>query len=307
MTFTHRIRSAAACLLLASCLNSCSGEDQEPVPAPRPEEPIPISLSCRMTGSYTTRATDTTFEQGDRVGLYVVNRHADGTPAPLKQTGNHVDNMGFTYQGSWTPDSPIYWLDETTRADFYLYYPYAASTTVEECPFSVAADQSTAKGYKASDFLWGKRSDVAPTAQAVDIGVAHLMSCARIRVKPGNGFTHESLAQSQVSVRLNGVRTACTISLADGSIAATGEAASISPLAEDDYWKALLPPQTVDERDDLLTVTVDGRDFRLKGGMTFRGGTRHTITATVNKTSNGINVNISPWEDDETDHGGVAE
>ena len=304
-SFAH----TAACLLLVCGLNSCSGGDDEPgtVPEP-PARRIPISLSCTLEGSAATRATDTSFEAGDKIGLYVVNRKPDGTAAPLLSTGNHVDNMRFTYNGSWTPDSPIYWLDDTTKADFYLYYPYASDIdNVEAYAFSVAADQGTEKGYKASDFLWGTRTGVAPTEQAVSISAGHLMSCARIRVEPGNGFTAESLAEAEVSVRLNGVKTASTINLAQGKATATGEEGSLTPCPGDDGYRALLPPQTVDERDNLVTVTVDGRDFNLKGGLTFRSGTRHTITVTVSKTSNGINVDISPWEDDGEDYGGTAE
>lgn len=299
---------AAACLLLMCGLNGCSGGENEPSTVPEPDtRRIPISLSCSMETASGTRATDTAFETGDRVGLYVVNHLPDGSSAPLLDAGNHVDNMRFTYNGEWTPDSPVYWLDETTQADFYLYYPYANLSSVEAVAFGVAADQSAVAAYKASDFLWGKRTGVAPTAQDVNISAAHLMSCARIRVEPGNGFTRESLAQAQVSVRLNGVKTAAVVNIAQGTAVATGNEGPLLTLADTDCHRALLPPQTVDERNDMVTVTVDGRDFNLKGGMTFRSGTRHTITVTVNKTGNGINVDISPWEDDEEDFGGVAE
>ncbi len=49
------------------------------------------------------RATDVTFEAGDKIGLYVVNY--DGQQAgDLQNTGNHVNNMRFVYNSSWTPD-----------------------------------------------------------------------------------------------------------------------------------------------------------------------------------------------------------
>ena len=55
------------------------------------------------------------------------------------------------------PDTPVYWKDETTPADFYCYYPYMQTVSdVTAVPFSVKADQSTLENYKASELLWGK-------------------------------------------------------------------------------------------------------------------------------------------------------
>ena len=92
---------------LATALVSC---DNITIEAPQPEEQkIPISISTTLT-----RATDSAFEQGDKVGIFVVNE-----PDTFVASGNYVDNMGFTYSGGWTPDSAIYWLNPTTKASFY--------------------------------------------------------------------------------------------------------------------------------------------------------------------------------------------
>ena len=55
-------------ILLAGLVASCSSGTEETPPSVQ----IPISLSCGIT-SAATRATDTGFETGDRIGLYVVN------------------------------------------------------------------------------------------------------------------------------------------------------------------------------------------------------------------------------------------
>jgi len=81
---------------------------------------------------------------------------------------------------------------------------------------------------------------------------------------------------------------------------------SIKPWLTGGVYKALIVPQTVDET-NLITVSVDGRDYNLKKGFTFESGKSHKFTVTVSKTSSGINVNISQWESDDIDHGGVAE
>lgn len=252
-----------------------------------------------------SRATDFGFETHDCVGLYVVNYNGS-TPGTLLNTGNHVDNMRFTYSGVWTPDTPIYWKDNTTHADMYLYYPYSSVKSVTAHNFDVKADQSNEASYKASDFMMGKVTDVAPTASAIKIPVNHLMSRIIINVEPGNGFTKESLAKAKVSVKINGLKCGSQINLATGAVTATGSAVPVTPWFVDNSYKALVVPQTVAEG-NLITINIDGRDFNLVKGFTFESTKSHTFNVTVSKTSNGVNVSINPWLEDGNDNGGVAE
>ena len=301
-------------ILLLATLTLCacsSGEEEQPVPPEPPTtstNPIPIRINTVMESINDTRATDYAFEAGDRIGIYVVNRKAGGTANTLLSQGNWVDNMRFTYDGTWTPDAPVYWQDENTHADFYLYYPHTAYIgDVAAMPVSVSADQSTEAAYKAGDLLVGSTQDVAPTETAVSITARHAMSLMSIAVVPGNGFTQESLAAADVSVRINGIKTHATVNLATATVTATGEATTVTPLQEEDgNYKALIVPQSV-AQGNLVTVTVDGRDFNLQKEFTFEGGKRHRFTVLLDKTSNGINVTIDHREDAGIDHGGTAE
>jgi hypothetical protein len=293
----------AMSLLLA--LSSCSsggGNNSNPDPAPNTEvKKIPINLSCGIT----TRATDTGYETNDKIGLYVVN-FENGSSATMKQTGNHVDNMCFTYSGTWTPATPIYWSDSTTKSDFYAYYPYATITSLTAQPFTVKNDQSTEVNYKASEFLWGKTIGVSPTEQAVTITTNHLFCCALIKVAAGNGFTTEALAASTITVKLNNIKTGATINLSTGVATATGDAQTVTPLKTSDGYKVLVVPQTV-SGGNLITINVDGTDYNLKKDFTFNAGKLDTFTVVVSKTSNGINVGIGSWNEDGIDNGGTAE
>lgn len=295
-----------ASLLVCSCPSGKGDEFVEEPDVPSVKE-LPIHISTTLSGIEETRATDYSFESGDVAGLYVVNHNADGTAAALKNTGNHVDNMKFTYDGTWTPASQIYWLDDKTPADFYFYYPYTATVSnVSAMPFSVKADQGTLDAYKAGDMLVGSTKNVAPTASAVKISVKHVMSQILVKLVPGNGFTESALAAAKVGVKVNGVKTQSTVNLATGAVTATGTATSVTPMKDGDSYKALIVPQSVAEG-NLITVNVDGRDFNLKKAFEFVGGTRHKFTVTLSKTSSGINVDIGQWENDDIDHGGTAE
>lgn len=313
----HLAIVASALLALCACSGGGSndpvgGGDKPtptPTPTPTPSEKLPININTTMA----SRATDFAFEAGDKIGLYVVNHNADGSAAALKVSGNHVDNMQYTYNTTWTPATQTYWSDNKTHADFYLYYPYTSSvTSIEAMPYSVKADQTQLADYKAGDLLIGKTTDVAPTETAVKIDAKHAMSQMVINLVAGNGFTEATLSAAKISVKINRLKTNATANLATGIVTATGDDTDIIPYKDKDAtnsYKAIIVPQAVGEG-NLVTVNVDGRDFNLPKANNFQAfepGKKHKFTVTLSKTSNGVNVNITKWEDDGADYGGTAE
>lgn len=274
---------------------SCSKNTEEVVETPMSDK-LPINISTTLT-----RATDSAFEVGDKVGIFVVNQ-----PNALVASGNHVDNMGFSYSTTWTPDSPIYWLDKTTKADFYCYYPYAESVSTTAHTFATKANQSQLADYKASEFLWGKTAGVTPTEEAVNITTNHTFSNALIILKPGDGFTEATLAAATKSVKICGVKTNASINLTTGVATATGNTTEVTPYLDNGQYRALIVPQTTAEG-ALVVITVDGVDYTLSRAMTFKANKQHKFTVTINKVSNGVNVGIGGWETDEEDYGGDAE
>lgn len=296
--------SAYTLLALTACSSENGGDN--PIPSPAPSKKLPISIST----SLTSRANDNAFERGDDIGLFMVNHQADGSSVPLKTTGNYIDNRKYTYRGTWTAGVPSYWIDDTTPADFYIYYPYHYPiTNIEAIPWNVKVDQSQLTDYKSGDLLMGKTLNVAPSENAVNIAAKHMMSQMIITLVPGNGFTPSSLAAANVSVKVNQLKTEATVNLSTSEVIVTGKEVDIIPLKEVDYYKALIVPQTVNDG-NLITVNVDGRDYNLPKASNFHAfetGKRYNFTITLSRTSNGVNVNITNWEDDGIDYGGTAE
>lgn len=286
-------------MMLCSC--SKSGNNEK-IPLPVKPTEIPINVSMGVW----TRATDTSYESGDKVGIYVVN-YDGSTAGTLQSSGNHVDNMRFSYTTKWTPDTEIYWKDQTTKADFYCYYPYGSPADISAYAFTTKADQSKLADYKASEFLWGKATGITPTANAVPIITNRSMCNMLIYVVAGEGFTAETLAAANKSVKISSVKTSATVDLRTGVATATGSAAEVIPYNEGEYYRALIVPQTVADGSNLITVTVDGVDYTLAKGFTFKANTQHKFTVTVNKSSGGVDIGIGDWEIDDTDNGGAAE
>lgn len=290
--------------LLAVILFSCSKNNSEPIPPPgSTKNPINFSMGI------ATRATDSNFESGDKVGIYAVNYTDATTPGTLAASGNHMNNVGVTYNGtSWTPDVKSHWMDETTKVDFYCYYPYVSTPSgITAYPFSVNTDQSVEANYKASDFLWGKTAGVSPSSNPVQITTKHAMSNVLIYLEPGDGFTTESLSAATKSVFVCNTKPNATIDLATGAATAAGSVADIKARTESGgYYRALIVPQTVSGGIALVRITIDGEDYILKQNLTFEAHKQHKCTVTVSNTAHGVNVGIAAWEIDDIDHGGTA-
>ena len=288
---------AAAALLLCGCKKH--EPEQEPTPPPAQQVRIPITLRTDIW----TKATDSGYENGDKVGIYPVNQ-VNGASGTLANSGNHLDNTKFSYNGSaWNPDSPVYWKDETTPADFYCYYPYVQTVSdVTALPFSVKADQSTLNDYKASELLWGKTENAKPSKDPVNITTKHAMSNLLIYVKPGSGYTEESLAAESVSVKITGVKTSAKLNLSTGKVTADGAAEDMVPYKENGYWRALVVPQDI-VGTELIKVTVGEREYSLVQTVTFQSNRQHKCTMTVNRIGEGVNIGIGGWETDDTDFG----
>lgn len=281
--------------VLASCKKT---EEPTPTPEPKPEpELVPIQIATTMT-----RATDYAFETGDNVGLFVVNE-----PNSLQLNGNHVDNSKFTFDGAkWNAGKEIYWQDATTKADFYCYYPYTSSvSSITAFPFQVCQDQSSESGYKASDLMWGKVQGIAPTPDPVMVTVNHSMSCLIVNLKAGTGWNEDDIKEAEVT--LCGLRTSALVNLADGPVIADGGTAEMKPLPIGaGIFKALVVPQKVSDS-ELVRVKVGTNSYSLKTSIDLKSGRQHTCTVVINRTGEGINIGIGPWETDGIDYGGPVE
>ena len=291
------MKKLALIIVTLAVLCSCK-KAEEPAPAPEPKpELVPIQIATTVT-----RATDYAFETGDNVGLFVVNE-----PKNLQIRGNHVDNCKFTFDGTkWSAGKEIYWLDATTKADFYCYYPYASSVpSITAFPFQVSQDQSSESGYKASDLMWGKVDGVSPTPDPVVITVNHSLSCLIVNLKAGTGWKEDDIKDAEIT--LCGLKTSALVNLADGTVIADGGTAEMKPLPIGaGIFKALVVPQKVSDA-ELVRVKVGTNSYSLKTSIDLKSGRQYTCTVVINRTGEGINIGIGPWETDDIDYGGPVE
>ena len=205
----------------------------------------------------------------------------------------------------------------------YGYYPFGEPSDVNAYAFSVQLDQNKAAegsslgGYEASDLLWGKVGNVAPTERVIRLPMRHRMSSPRVMLEEGEGFAEGEWAKLEKAVLVLNTRTEATVNLADGSVTPVGEvsAKGIIPLAHEGQWRAIVVPQTVAAGTPLFSLTVGtvAYTFKKDEALTYVSGKMHNFTIRVNKkTPSGdyefvlAGESITAWENDPVSHDATA-
>ena len=319
-------------LLLSLCCGTllfagCTHDFDEPTPIvpTTPSGTIAINIDGNID-QVTTRANEAGFCNGDAVGIYAVNYDGE-TPGTMVPEGNQADNVRFIFnfdEYRWVPDYDIYYKDDHTAVDLIGYYPYNPNiSNISAYPFEVAQKQNTDAtsgqigGYEASDFLWGKAENVAPTASRIKLQFKHRMAGVQVSLVEGSDWGEGEWAQVEKAVLVANTKRKATIDLATGEITATGDVqdTDIIPYAENGEWRAVVVPQTVSSGTPLLSLTVDGvpylYKYKVDGVPTdfdYTSGKLHKFTVKVSKKEQTgvefdvISVAITAWEADNASH-----
>ncbi len=306
---------AASLSLLTSCSDDLFNDDGNRHGTDR------INLSGEIDQLAVTRVNDSGFCDGDVIGVYIVDYNGN-TPGTLLPSGNRGDNVRHTFDESankWNSAYDIYWKDKHTPIDVYGYYPYGSPESIDAYPFTVERDQSTVSeggamgGYEASDFLWGKVENVAPTTNVIRLPMKHRMANARITLVEGTGFASGEWAQTEKNILVANLVREATINLADGTVTPTGgiEKTATVPSNNGDEWRTIVIPQTVQAGTTLFSITVGGTPYKFTKNedLTYVAGKMNNFTIRVDKKENTgqytltlISESITPWENDLVSH-----
>lgn len=310
---------AAGSMLLTGCSDDFFGDKTEQHDSNR------IQLSGDIDQLAVTRVNDNGFCNGDVMGVYIVD-YEGNKPGTLKVNGNRGDNVRHTFDEpnyKWNSAYDLFWKDKHTHIDVYGYYPFANPESIEDYQFEVQKDQSKATengemgGYEASDFLWGKVSDVAPTTSVIRLPMAHRMSNARVTLIQGSGFAEGEWANLEKIVLTANVARKASINLSTGDIKTAGavENTMTIPSRTNDEWRTIVVPQTVAAGTTLFSITIGGVPYKFtkNEALTYVAGKMMNFGIKVDKqTGSGaykltlVSESITPWENDLVSHDATA-
>ena len=310
---------ALVAMLFTGCSDDFFGSSNEQHDSNR------IQLSGDIDQIAVTRVNDNGFCNGDVMGVYIVD-YDGNTPGTLKVSGNRGDNVRHTFDEpnyKWSSAYDLFWKDKHTHIDVYGYYPFANPESIDDYQFEVQKDQSTTTsegemgGYEASDFLWGKVADVAPTTSVIRLPLAHRMSNARVTLIQGSGFAEGEWANTKKIVLTANVARKASINLSTGEIKAAGSAESTMtiPSRVNDEWRTIVVPQTVAAGTTLFSITIGGVPYKFtkNEALTYVSGKMMNFGIKVDKQAGSgaykltlVSESITPWENDLVSHDATA-
>ena len=282
---------------------------------------MPITLSGEINQVSVTRVNDNGFCDGDVMGVYIVD-YDGNTPGTLQVSGNRGDNVRHTFDEAnykWNSAYDLYWKDKHTHIDVYGYYPFGSPESIDAYAFTVQRDQSTSSengtmgGYEASDFLWGKAENVAPTTSVVRLSMSHRMANARVTLVEGTGFEAGEWVKTEKTVLVTNLCREATINLADGTVTQNGgiESTATIPSRVNDEWRAIVVPQSVAAGTTLFSITIGGVPYKFSKNenFTYMPGKMSNFSIRVDKKAGSgqytltlISESITAWENDLVSH-----
>lgn len=285
----HSILSILSALALVSGISSCAGGSAEADGLTDGMLPMEFTFSHPSQA----RATETAFERGDVVGLYVAE-----ASRPLEIAGNTVNNEALTYTGSaWTSARTLYW--NSGIYNVYAYYPRLSQPgSVSDLEFEVRTDQSSSpageiSGYEASDFLYASAKGVEASRNPVGLQFRHIMSKLTVRLIKGEDYEGDLPATADVYI--HNTVTEATIDLEAGVVtkALRGLRHSITALQTGPTsYSAIIVPQRMENRMPLIEVVMNGVSFLYESKFLFKPGIHHIVNLVVDKNPEQVKIEI---------------
>lgn len=276
--------------MLIAGLSSCSGESMEPNSDITKGK---VAMEFTFSHPSQSRATETAFEDGDVVALYV--SEADKA---LEVSGNTVNNEGLTFTGSaWKASRNLYW--DAGDYNVYAYYPRIPEIcSITDLPFEVKTDQrqysdSSMDGYETSDFLFASAKGIAASANPINLQFSHIMSKISIRLVKGEDY--EGNIPETATVYIYNTVTEASIDLMAGiatkalrGTRKTVIARQVNPTT----YSAIIVPQRLENRVPLIEVVMNGVSFLYESKFLFKPGIHHIVNLVIDKNPDQVKIEV---------------
>lgn len=246
-----------------------------------------------------TKASDTEFEPGDKIGVYIA-AYEGGKAQALQLGGNYKNNNPVIYDGSkWNADPVIYWDENIEKYNVYAYYPFTTPVSVDEMPFSVQLDQrvteiqNSLSAYEASDFLYAFAKGV--TSAGGDVGLLFKHKMSKLTVNIVKGEDYEGDIPATATVYVHSTVTDCLIDLSTGDVIKNPRASAQTIVAkqiDEDSHTAIIVPQMLTNKKPLIEIIFKDVSYMVESKFHFKSGTHHVINIIMNRNPDKVKIEI---------------
>ena len=256
-----------------------------------------------FTSSVMSRATDTSFDPRDAIGI---SMYAD------EALTSAVNVQYVTEDGSaFTSQNPVTWgmAGGAATADFVGVYPYKADAVANGI-YKITLSTEKGASLSKNDVMYAKNTS-GVGEKNVNLNFSHKLVKVVMQIydKNGNGI-------SGAQVKINNQQTTGTLNLADGTVATTGAADQELQFASNSsitgqYQTIVMPSKAMQGR--IITITYNGNDYPCPvDAYEFEIGKRIVFSATIN--SNGavspgqpteVSADVTDWDDEVKESGWI--
>lgn len=260
-----------------------------------------------FTSSVMSRATDTSFEAGDAIGVSMY------TESGFVGNATNVQYTTEDKSGLFTSTNPMTWgaAGSAKTVDFKGVYPYKADAVADgKYSFTLA----TGKGASLSnnDVMYSSMTDVPVSAKNVNLTFTHKLVKVVMQV-----YNQNRKLLPDATVKINNQQTSGTLDLADGTVTSTGDANATlnfasNPEVEGEYQTIVMPSAATQGR--VITITYNNVDYPCPVDMyAFDSGSKMIFSVTLNPesgtASQGTTVNatatVENWTEQRIESGWI--
>lgn len=232
-----------------------------------------------FTSSVMSRATDTSFEAGDAIGVSMY------TESGFVGNATNVQYTTEDKSGLFTSTNPMTWgaAGSAKTVDFKGVYPYKADAVADgKYSFTLATGEGAS--LSGNDVMYSSTTDATVGAKNVNLTFKHKLVKVVMQV-----YDQDRNPLSDATVKINKQQTSGTLDLADGTVTSTGAADATLNFASNsdvsgEYQTIVMPSDATQGR--VITITYNGVDYPCPVDIyAFESGNKMTFSVTLNPES----------------------
>lgn len=260
-----------------------------------------------FTSSVMSRATDTSFEAEDAIGVSMY------TESGFVGNATNVQYTTEDKSGLFTSTNPMTWgaAGSAKTVDFKGVYPYKADAVADgKYSFTLATGEGAS--LSGNDVMYSSMTGVGVGAKNVELKFKHKLVKVVMQV-----YDQSRKLLPGATVKINKQQTSGTLDLADGTVTSTGDANATLDFASNtevsgEYQTIVMPSAATQGR--VITITYNDVDYPCPVDMyAFDSGSKMIFSVTLNPgsgtASQGTTVNatatVENWTEQRIESGWI--
>ncbi|WP_277233910.1 fimbrillin family protein [Phocaeicola salanitronis] len=214
-----------------------------------------------------SRATDTAWEAGDEIGVYMQADAASGYQKINVKYANSDGNLN-----TFTSETPIEYSGNESTVNFMAVYPFSSLVTDGTYEFTLGNTSLS-----QNDIMYASTTSVAAGTQNVTLNFQHKLTkiVLQLNDEDGNPVTGATIS-------INKQHASGTLDVATGTITATSDYTSTLNFSESNgtYEAIVIPDEGCEGRSVL--IEANGKKYSYPvGDIAFSGATKYTFPVSL--------------------------